>query len=54
MTDHMFTVNGKRFRCQCGGNVFHAEGQQGLWGCNSCAAIYHDETYVKDSGEMIS
>lgn len=44
--DSLLIVNGQRFRCECGANVFHKGEKQGLWICNACGTEYVNETYV--------
>lgn len=46
MDNHMLTVGGKSFRCECGCNVFHKGKYKGLWICNGCGTEYGDETYI--------
>lgn len=45
MSDYMFKVGGKPFRCSCGANVFRNGEEPGLWICKGCETVYADETY---------
>lgn len=36
----LLTVNGKKFRCQCGCNVFHHIDDDAVFICNSCDSEY--------------
>ena len=38
----MLTVDGKRFRCECGANVFTRMSDDSF-SCNACPAIYRGE-----------
>jgi hypothetical protein len=42
--DYMPKIDGKCFRCDCGGNVFHKphKGSE-IFICNSCGTRYHGE-----------
>ena len=50
-TDSLLIVNGHRFRCECGANVFHKGGKQGLWICNACGTEYVNEKYVSEDSK---
>lgn len=42
--DVMVKVDGKPFRCTCGGNVFrHPKGRTDIFICNSCGEAYLGE-----------
>ena len=43
--DRMFFINGKSFRCPCGGNVFRQYDEKNLLKvkCNSCGDFYIGE-----------
>ena len=47
--DSLLIVNGQRFRCECGANVFHKGEKQGLWICNACGTEYVNETYIPNA-----
>jgi hypothetical protein len=39
-TDTLLTVGGKKFRCECGANVFSKTLTDGYYRCNGCDAGY--------------
>lgn len=50
-TDSMLIVNGHRFRCECGANVFHKGVERGTWICNACGTEYADDTYTSENNK---